>query len=185
MPIPVQYQLYPPLFISSRLTPAVKVGGTTIHLHAAGIDTNEPHDPRVVWEYTLEAPTVYYSGRDLTTPYLGPATIAGQLPQAMATLLGSLSHMVDVDGASSLPDPVYEWAHRHRDELALVAELVENTPDRPIPSRSVWWALTHDPYQTPYGQWCTGQATVHADRLATLSAGSPPAGLAVRDEQWH
>ena len=187
MPTRVQYQLRPPFFISSRLTPAVKVGDATIHMHAASIDTEDSHDPRVTWEYTIEGPTVYHSGRDLTTPYLGPATVASQLPHAMGTLLGYLSHVADGDDDDSpLPDVVHEWSRLHRNELALTADLIENAPDRPMRSSAAWWALTHDPYQSPYGRWCTGQATAHADRLATLSPGNLAAsGLVVRDEQWH
>ena len=187
---PVQYVLRDPFFISSQLMPAVNVADATIHMQADTIDRDDGHDPRVVWQYIIEGPTVFHAGRDLTTPYLGPTAVAGQLPTAMGTLLGYLSHVADVDhrdgDESSLPDAVYQWAKRNRDEITAAADLVENGPQQPMPATAVWAAITHDPDQTPYGRWSAGQATAHADRLATLH---PHPGAAtrqeVRDEAWH
>src|SRR5688572_24233180 len=107
---PVQYRLRAPFFISSRLAPALNVADTTIYMEAVAVDRDDERDPRVVWQYSIEGPTVSHAGRDLTTPYLGPDTVAGQLTTAMGTLLDSLGHVADGDAPgrndTSLPDAV-------------------------------------------------------------------------------
>jgi hypothetical protein len=70
----------------------------------------------------------------------------------------------------------------------MVLDRIDNRDAQEMSSSELWRAITHDPYQTPYGRWCAGLAVAHADRLGTLN---PPAthttntGLAVRDETWH
>lgn len=192
---PVRYELRPPMFISSRLMPAVTIDDVTIHIQAVAVDHDEPADPRVVWEYIIESATLMHAGRDLTTPYHGAAAIPGQLPTAMGTLLTHLDHLADtstddtqddIHPGTSMPSEVVRWARHHRNELTAVAELVDRDARQPLPASLVWRAITHDPDQTPYGRWCAGQATQQADRMATLNPRPGTAhGLVVRDELWH
>ena len=185
---PVRYTLQEPFFISSRLMPAVAVADATIHLQADTIDADQA-DPRLSWHYIIDAPGLYYEARDVTTPYLGPSTVAGQLPTAMGTVLSYLANAADGDNRGDeplLPDAVYQWARRNQDELTLTAEFVEHGPPQRMPATDLWRAITHDPYQTPYGRWCAAQAVAHADRLGTLHPrGGLATGLVVRDGLWH
>jgi hypothetical protein len=119
---------------------------------------------------------------------MGQAAIPEQLPTAMATLLASLSHIADGDEAGPFPHEVYQWARRHQDDITIVLDGIDNPQAQGMPPSEQWRAITHDPYQTPYGRWCAGQAVAHADRLATLNPSgtfTTGTGLAVRDETWH
>jgi hypothetical protein len=185
--IPVQYTLRDPFFISTRLMPAVRVGAATIHMRAHMVDA-EDGDPVVRWEYLIDTPSVHFGANDVSTPYLGQAAIAEQLPTAMGTLLAGLNHVADGDEAGPFPHEVYLWARAHQDDIAMVLDAIDNPQTQQMSSSELWRAITHDPYQTPYGRWCAGQAVAHADRFATLnppSASMMDTGLAVRDEAWH
>jgi predicted secreted protein len=184
--IPVQYTLREPFFMSSRLMPAVRVGDATVHMRAHSIDV-EDGDTVVRWEYLIDGPSVHYGANDVSSFYVGQAAIAKQLPTAMGGLLAALSHVGDGDEAGPFPHEVYQWAGRHLDEITVVLDGIDNPGAQEMPSSEVWRAITHDPYQTPYGRWCAAQAVAHADRLATLNppAASTNTGLAVRDETWH
>jgi hypothetical protein len=185
--IAVQYILREPFFISSRLMPAIRVGDTTIHMQAHSIDADDG-DTVLRWEYLIDGPTVHYGANDVSSPYLGHDAIAQQLPTAMGGPLAALGHVGDGDEAGPFPHEVYQWAHRHQDEIATVVDGIDNPHTGEMRSTDLWRAITENPYQTPYGRWCAGQAVAHADRLATLN---PPAtndtniGLAVRDDVWH
>jgi hypothetical protein len=183
----VQYSLRKPFFISSRLMPAIRVGDATIHMRAHSVDS-EDGDTLVRWEYLIDAPSVQYGTNDVSTPYIGQSVIAEQLPTAMGALLDGLSHAADGDEAGPFPHQVWLWARRHQDEITMVLDGIDNPDTQEMSSSELWRAITHDPYQTPYGRWCAGQAVAHADRLATLNpnAAYPTnTALAVRDEVWH
>jgi hypothetical protein len=183
----VQYTLREPFFISTRLMPAVRVGAATIHMRAHSVDADDG-DTVVRWEYLIDAPSVHYGANDVSTFYVAEAAIAQQLPTVMGGLLAALSHVADGDEAGPFPHEVYQWAHRHQDEITMVLDGIDNPEPQVMASSGLWRAITHDLYQTPYGRWCAAQAIAHADQLATLN---PPAadtantGLAVRDEAWH
>jgi hypothetical protein len=187
----VQYALRNPFFISSRLMPAIRVGDATIHMRADSVDS-EDFDPIVRWQYIIAGTDVDYEASDVSTDYLGRSTIAGQLPWAMSTLLTFLSHAADanVDDAVPFPAAVCHWARRNSDEITMMLDVVENPDQHRMSASELWRAITHDPYQTPYGRWCGAQAVAHADRLSTLNppttnTATAKTGLAVRDELWH
>lgn len=122
-----QLLLAPPLFISSRLMAAVRVGdaGGTIHI--------EPHqrnqEDRAVWHYVIEDSdgTVLDDGTDLRSG----AGADFDARKMMGTLLGFLgaaaeSYRYMMSGQTSenddlFPPDVTEWAYQHDDELAGLA----------------------------------------------------------------
>ena len=185
---PVQYILREPFFISSRLMPAVRVGDATIHMRADTIDDGQPRPARAM-AYLIDGPGLHYDANDVSTPYLGQATIGGPTADGHGRrlLAGPVSHGADRDETSPrCPDAVYQWARRNQDEISMSWPTSSTRPPQRMPAADLWRAITHDPYQTPYGRWCAGQAIAHADRLATLNPQSGPAtGLVVRDELWH
>ncbi|MDT5027813.1 MAG: hypothetical protein QOE61_4239 [Micromonosporaceae bacterium] len=61
---------------------------------------------------------------------------------------------------------------------------------RRMSATTLWRNITNNPDQTRYSRWCAGQATAHADRIATLNPirphqTNPASALAMRDETWH
>ena len=123
----VQLLLAPPLFISSRLMAAVRVGdaGGTVHIEPRGRD----HVDRAVWRYVIEDNdgTILDDGTDLRSGVGDDfdarktmATLLGLLGAAAEsyryTMYGQTSENVDL-----FPPDVTEWAYQYDDELAALA----------------------------------------------------------------
>jgi hypothetical protein len=116
-----------PMFISSRLMAAVRVGdsGATIHIEP----TDRDDDGRMVWRYVIED-----SGGYVLDDATGIRSGAGDpldSRKTMATLLSFLGAAADSyrhtmtggrsDNANMFPPEVMEWAYEHGEELTELA----------------------------------------------------------------
>jgi hypothetical protein len=122
-----QLFLAPPLFISSRLMAAVRVGdaGGTVHIEPRGRD----HEDRAVCRYVIEDSdgAVLDDGTDVRSGVRDDFDAR----KMMGTLLGFLgaaaeSYRYTMHGQTSenvdlFPPDVTEWAYQHDDELAALA----------------------------------------------------------------
>jgi hypothetical protein len=136
--------LRPPLFISSRLMAAIRVGdhGATIHVEPVG----HTPDGRIAWRYIVEdnAGQVLDDATDLHSG------IGDQIDsrRTLATLLSFLSAAAESyrhtmtgpssDNADMFPPDLMEWAYEHDDELAALALELDQPAPGPAPGDALW-----------------------------------------------
>lgn len=103
-----------PLFISSRLMAALKVGDGTIHLSADHITS----DGRLAYAYLVEDSTgaTIHAGNDLCT---GVGTTEVDYTAMMATFLAFADHDGDEYRAEMDGTPWQEWCYQNSDEIGM------------------------------------------------------------------
>lgn len=125
-----------PFMISSRLLPAVKVGGATISLEPIG----RTSDNRPRWRYFIDInpPFPGYAGGYLADDLYGDVGGLHDTQDAMAALLSFLGAAAEAyayqistgresDNADLFPACIEEWATQYSDELSMLqCELEEN-----------------------------------------------------------
>lgn len=122
-------ELKEPFFISSRLLPAVKVGGTTVSIEYAG---DRLPDGRVPYRYFLDFPDgTEHVGEDLKSGAFG-----GTLRQGMESLLAFLEACGESrnprygdhgENADLFPESIGDWAYQNSDEITSVRLWIEET----------------------------------------------------------
>lgn len=121
--------LNPPFKISSRLLPALEVGGATIQLEICG----GTHDGSTRYRWTIDLPDgSEHSGTDLKSGCGG-----GDLQSGFESLLNFLGAAAEswryrgTEGENSdlFPQPVVEWAAQNSDELSMLACEIEETKE--------------------------------------------------------
>ena len=120
--------LYPPVFISSRLTAAVTVAGATVSVEPTG-DCDRHGKPE--WRWYLDLPDgAEHSGAELW----GWGGSAGMLETLLA-FMGACGESVNYqertgrggDNAELFPAAVAEWCAAHEDEISSVGFDVAET----------------------------------------------------------
>lgn len=118
--------LNPPLLISPRLIPGVRVGDTWVSVEPHGVVGN-----RLVWQWHIDANGTEYGGTDLST---GPQHTDNEdgYRQALASLLVFLSAAAEAyrygteDDDPIFPTPLAAWADQNDDEInTLIVEIEE------------------------------------------------------------
>jgi len=121
-------QLKHPFFISSWLTPAVRVGNAVI-----SIEYGDPTpDGRVRYKYTIDFIGLsHHQGDDLKSGVGG-----GTLKQGMESLLSFLSACGESsrpgqegENADLFPKHIAEWCYENQDEIDSVRLEIEETED--------------------------------------------------------
>lgn len=126
-------KLNPPLIITSRLLPGLRVPAhgslTEISIEIAG----DTRDGRTRYRYYIDSPDFEYTSDDLKSGCQG-----GDLQEGLSSLLSFLGAAAEScayrlrtgrtgENEDLFPANVVEWAHRNSDELAMLAcELEEN-----------------------------------------------------------
>lgn len=116
--------LHPPFEISSRLLPALRVGGAVIQVEYS---KRPGRDGRVRYQYTIDLP----DGREYVADDLQSGCGGGTLQEGFESLLcflGACGESVNYqtrtggegENADLFPDFVAEWASQNTDELAMV-----------------------------------------------------------------
>jgi hypothetical protein len=116
--------LQPPVIITPRLEPGVKVGDGFVSVSRAG-----GKGGRTVFAYHIDTPHFEHEGDDLSSP-------RDDLQEALATLLTFLSAAAEAydyerrtgrqsDNSDLFPAEVAEWAHMHSDEIGMLAHEME------------------------------------------------------------
>ena len=105
-----------PCIITSRLLPGIKVGDVTVSIEYAP-EVKQEYAHRAAYRYYIDSKDFEYSNTDLSTGY-------ANLQYALGTLLGFLSDSCDL-----FPPKVEKWANDHSDELSLLANELEETPN--------------------------------------------------------
>ncbi len=120
-----------PFIISSRLLPALQVGGATIQLEYSKRDGR---DSRTRYQWTIDLP----NGQEFTGDDLQSGCQGGSLQNGFANLLSFLSASGDSlnyqtrtgregENADLFPAPVVEWAAQNSDELSLLSLEIEES----------------------------------------------------------
>ncbi len=107
-----------PFLISSRLLPALQVGGATIQLEYA---KRQGRDSRTRYQWTIDLP----NGQEFTGDDLQSGCQGGSLQNGFASLLSFLSAASYDDGM--FPDAINEWAKQNSDELSLLSLEIEES----------------------------------------------------------
>jgi hypothetical protein len=123
-----------PFFISSWLTPAVRVADAVISIEYG----DATPDGRVRYRYVIEFPChSCHRGDDLKSGVGG-----GALKQGMESLLSFLSACGESnrpgrrgENADLFPPIVAEWCYENQDEIELVRTQIEETEDCCVESR--------------------------------------------------
>lgn len=124
-------QLSPPFSISSRLLPALEIGGATIQLTYA---KRAGDSGRTRYEWTIDMP----DGSEHTGDDLQSGCNSGGLQEGFASLLSFLIACGEsvnyqtrtgrhVEGAEMFPDAIGQWAADNSDELSMVSAELEET----------------------------------------------------------
>ena len=122
--------LHEPFFISSRLLPAIRVGGATVSIEYAAI----PPRGGVRYRYHIDFPDgTTHSSEDLRS-----GVKEGSLKSGMEALLSFLaacgesrapSATYPGENADLFPDTVGEWAYQHKDEIEALSLWIEEARD--------------------------------------------------------
>lgn len=105
-----------PCIITSRRLPGIKVDDVTISIEYAP-EVKQTYAHRAGYRYYLDSKDFEYSNNDLSTGY-------ANLQYALGVLLGSIADACDL-----FPPKVEKWARDHEDELSLLANELEKTPN--------------------------------------------------------
>ncbi len=117
-----------PFLISSRLLPALQVGGATIQLEYSKRDGR---DSRTRYQWTIDLP----NGQEFTGDDLQSWCQGGSLQNGFASLLSFLSAAaesfrykgMDGENADLFPATVVEWAAKNSDELSMLSLEIEES----------------------------------------------------------
>ena len=124
-------QLSAPFSISSRLLPALVVGGATIQVEYAGSKLG-----RTVYRWTIDLPDgSTHTGDDLSSGVGG-----GTIQEGFSSLVSFLSACGESvnyrdrtgrtgESADLFPGPVAEWAGAHSDDLGMLCCELDENPD--------------------------------------------------------
>jgi hypothetical protein len=125
-------KLSPPFLISSRLLPALHVGGAWIQIEHLGQDGQRP-----VFRWTIDLPDgSEHSAADLKGPMIGAVRLQDMFETLLA-FLGACAESRQVwpghdepgENANLFPDAVGEWAEANSDELAMLQCELQETPN--------------------------------------------------------
>lgn len=125
-------KLHAPFEISSRLMPAVRIGGATISLQLGRQDP----DGRTRYDVWIDLP----NGTEVPATDLRSGCQGGDVQEGFASLLSFLGAAAESyqyrqrtgrtgDNEDLFPPAVVEWAAQYSDELSMLAVEIEETPD--------------------------------------------------------
>jgi hypothetical protein len=113
----VQFTLLAPFEISSRLLPALRIGGAWISLEYSALPGRG--DGRIVYRYYIDLP----DGYEHTANNLKSGCFGGTLQEGFQSLLAFLGSADE----ELFPAKVVEWARQNEDEIGLLKCEIEET----------------------------------------------------------
>jgi hypothetical protein len=124
-------RLLPPIIITARLLPGLRLGDGFISIEYAGLSS----DGRQVYRYYIDIPAGEFQGRDLKSGVGG-----GTLQEGLESLLDFLDAAAESyeyrlhsgregENEGLFERAVAEWAYRNSSEIEDLCEQLKNTPN--------------------------------------------------------
>lgn len=107
-------ELHPPLMISARLLPAVRIGDTFISIEPT---CTRDHSGKPLWRYFIDGPHLIHEGEDLA----GWDDSRGMLGSLLSFLSACAESYPDGECADLFPANVAEWAQENSDEISIIS----------------------------------------------------------------